>query len=110
MATGVARTFNRRCRRSLHGAEFDENVGVYRHFERLLKEVPDGSPWVALSDQDDRWFPDELERMLPHLPVNGAVVAQARVVDDAQHVLRETTARHPTDLPGLFLQNEVTGL
>ena len=90
-------------------AEFPANVGVYRHFERLLKEVPDGAPWIALSDQDDRWLPDKLERMLPHLPVSGAVVAQARVVDDAQHVLRETTARHPTDLPGLFLQNEVTG-
>src|SRR4051794_12492211 len=37
---------------------FVDNVGHYRHFERLLGMVPVEASWFALCDQDDRWRPD----------------------------------------------------
>ena len=46
---------------------WDDNLGFYLNFERLLLAVPDDAAWVALSDQDDRWYPDKLERLVPLL-------------------------------------------
>jgi Glycosyl transferase family 2 len=91
--------------------EYDQNVGVYRHFERLLADVPRDAPWVALSDQDDRWYAEKLSRLLPELgrPGTTAVSGQARVVDVGGAVLRASTCRHQSDLIGLLWQNEVTG-
>ena len=91
--------------------EYDENLGVYRHFERLLSQVPPEAPWVALCDQDDRWYPERLARMLPSLRQHGttAVVGQARVVDARGNVLQPSTGRHQSDVSGLLWQNEVTG-
>lgn len=90
--------------------EYDDNVGVYHHFERLLAEVPLGAPWVALSDQDDRWYPDKLARLLPFLQLpTTAVVGQARVVDADGLTLRASTGRHQSDVNGLLWQNEVSG-
>ena len=39
-------------------SEYADNVGVYRHFERLLREVDGDAAWVALADQDDYWYLD----------------------------------------------------
>lgn len=91
--------------------EYPENLGVYRHFERLLAEVPRSAPWIALCDQDDRWYPDRLARLLPPLGQRGttAVSGQARVVDSIGTVLQASTGRHQSDVTGLLWQNEVTG-
>ena len=62
---------------------WDDNLGFYLNFERLLMAVPPDAAWVALSDQDDRWYPDKLERLVPllddvaarHRPGPGRLVA-----------------------------------
>ncbi len=59
---------------------WDENLGFYLNFERLLATVPEDAGWVALSDQDDRWYPDKLERILPLLEHDSLAVGQARVI------------------------------
>ena len=46
---------------------WDDNLGFYLNFERLLALVPEDVAWVALSDQDDRWHPDKLGRLVPLL-------------------------------------------
>ncbi|HJV65051.1 MAG TPA: glycosyltransferase [Geomonas sp.] len=42
--------------------ENGENVGAYRNFERCLERVPCQARYVAMSDQDDYWYPDKLSR------------------------------------------------
>lgn len=96
-----------------HIREYDENVGVYRNFERLLAEMDelgDAVAWVALADQDDRWDPDKLARLVAVLGVEGvaAVTGQARVVDESG-VLQGMTHRHPGGPLETVLHNQVTG-
>lgn len=41
--------------------------GFARNFLSLLRAVPPDLPYAALSDQDDVWFPDKIERALTQL-------------------------------------------
>ena len=38
----------------------ERRLGFYRNFERAITMVPTDDSLVALSDQDDRWYPDKL--------------------------------------------------
>lgn len=89
---------------------FDDNVGVYRHFERLLALVPAQAEWVSLADQDDFWYPEKFSRMVPVLTEPGvmAVIAHARVVDTAG-VSSGQTERRPGDVMSTLLRNQLTG-
>ncbi len=39
----------------------DKNLGFKKNFEELLKHTR--GRYIALADQDDRWFPNKLERL-----------------------------------------------
>src|SRR5215212_6634268 len=41
-----------------------ERLGFYRNFERAVSMAPAAADFVTLCDQDDRWRPDKLERLL----------------------------------------------
>jgi hypothetical protein len=88
--------------------EYPENVGFYRNFERLLAEVPSGAAWVALSDQDDVWYPDKLARLVPELETSTLVVGSARLVDAHGALLGQTQRVHH-GLLALAIDNQVTG-
>ncbi|GAB3065887.1 glycosyltransferase [Pedococcus soli] len=96
--------------RRFHVHHFDENVGVYRHFERLLALVPTNEVgWVALADQDDDWHATKLTALLSALGAPGvtAVVGRARLVEDG-HVTG-TTERRVGGFASTLLVNHVTG-
>jgi len=88
---------------------FRENIGAYRHFERLLSSAGD-VPWVALADQDDVWHPEKLALLVHALATPGvtAVTSQARVVDDDGNVLG-TTRRRSTTVDQALMVNQMTG-
>jgi glycosyl transferase family 2 len=90
--------------------DFESNVGVYRHFERLLRLVPSTACWVSLADQDDHWYPEKFEKLLPALeePHVAAVQGQARIVDAAGSVLGDTR-RRPGNVVQTLLRNQLTG-
>jgi glycosyltransferase involved in cell wall biosynthesis len=44
-----------------------ENKGAYRNFERCLEMVPPQGAYIAMSDQDDYWYPDKLSRTVAQL-------------------------------------------
>lgn len=90
--------------------EFPENVGIYRHFERLLTKVEAGAPWIALADQDDRWHNGKLETLVAVLVAQGVsgVSCQARLVTHLGTELGRTH-RRAKPLTSLLLVNEVTG-
>src|SRR5262249_7101592 len=41
-----------------------ERLGFYRNFERALSMTPSDADYVTLCDQDDRWHPGKLERLV----------------------------------------------
>lgn len=88
-------------------------AGAYENFHRALAMAPAAIPYVALSDQDDEWYPDKLERLLAALGDGDLVFSDMRVVDRDRQLLAETywTKRHPNhdNFGSLLLGNTVTG-
>lgn len=89
---------------------FDDRLGFFGNFERVLTAVGPQAGWVALSDQDDKWYPTKLATLLPHLAEHSLVCGQARVVSaDTGKVLAASTNRKNVPLADLVIQNQVTG-
>lgn len=70
--------------------EHDENAGFYRNFERGITAALAYAPeFIALSDQDDIWFPDKVERAVATLRSTGAAMVYtdvAPVTDDRRMI------------------------
>lgn len=90
-------------------AGYSERLGFYANFERGLTQVAPSAEWVALSDQDDYWYPEKLQRLIPHLENAILVSGQARVITDLGRVIAPSTKRRRTDICDLLIQNQVTG-
>lgn len=89
---------------------FDDRFGFYGNFERAVQQAPERAAWVALSDQDDYWYPSKLELMIPHLAGASLVAGQARVVRlPDNEVVSSSTRRKSVALDALLAQNQVTG-
>jgi glycosyltransferase involved in cell wall biosynthesis len=89
---------------------FDDRVGFYRNFERGLRAIDGRSTWVALSDQDDYWYPEKLEVLLPMLTRYAMVSGQARLVaEPSGTVLAERTGRRNTTPCEIVIDNQYTG-
>lgn len=89
---------------------FEDRLGFYRNFERLLQRVPRAAAWVALADQDDDWYPEKFERLVPLLETASLAFGQAYVVnfgDDASQAL--LAERHIEGLAATMIDNQVTG-
>lgn len=90
--------------------EYEDNVGFYRNFERLLGEVPAASEWVALADQDDVWFPEKLASLVPLLDGADLAFGQAVIVSVGdEDASRTVTDRRSTTLAAALIDNQVTG-
>jgi|GEM_PF-1955412 len=87
--------------------------GVVGNFERALRAIDPRAPFVALADQDDRWRPDKLDRLLAGMTDGVALVHGAmRLVDGRGNPLpgAPATRRMPDpSLCDLLAENEVTG-
>jgi glycosyltransferase involved in cell wall biosynthesis len=90
-----------------------ERLGFYLNFERALKMVPPGAAFVALADQDDRWYPEKLDTLLAACGDAQLVYSDMRIVDEAGDVISDTFWRgrrnNYTNLASLLLANTVTG-
>lgn len=88
-------------------------LGFYSNFERALSMAPAGAAFIALADQDDRWHPDKLERLVASIGSAGLAYSDARVVREDGTLASPTywTERRPnhTDLASLLITNTVTG-
>jgi hypothetical protein len=90
--------------------EYADNLGIYRHMERLLAAVPRDVAWVALADQDDYFYPDKFAVLADVLATDGttAVIGQARVTT-AEGAVLSTTRRRAGSIDDLILLNQMTG-
>ncbi len=92
-----------------------ERLGVYHNVERCLQLVPAQAEFVALADQDDRWYPHKLARLLAEYAQDDAqlIYSDLRVVAASGQVLAEsywtTWRNNQTDLVQLLFENTVTG-
>ncbi|MEO2135584.1 glycosyltransferase [Microbacterium sp.] len=91
-------------------AGHENRVGFYSNFERGLAAVPETADWVALADQDDYWYEDKLERLLPHLKSTALVSGQARVVRYPEsEIIAASTQRRDGAVEAVLLDNQFTG-
>ncbi len=91
----------------------DERLGFYLNFERALKMVPQRASFVALADQDDRWYPEKLAALLAACGDAQLAYSDMRIVDESGRVISDTFWRgrrnNHTNLASLLLANTVTG-
>ena len=90
-----------------------ERLGFYRNFERALSMAPESADYVAFCDQDDRWNPDKLERLIGGIGNAQLVYSDARIVSPTDDLVRSSywTERrnNHTNFASLLLANSVTG-
>jgi glycosyltransferase involved in cell wall biosynthesis len=88
-------------------------LGFYNNFERALALAPRAARFVAMADQDDRWYPDKLERLLGAIGDAELVYSDQRVIARDGELLSDTywsTRRNNhSDLLSLLVANSVTG-
>jgi glycosyltransferase involved in cell wall biosynthesis len=93
--------------------ENEGRLGFYGNYERALAAVPHEAEFVALADQDDRWYPEKLEALLRGIGDHDLVYGDMRVVSDDGSVLSETfwnrRRNNYTDLASMLVGNTVTG-
>lgn len=91
----------------------EQRLGFYANFERALGMVPAEAGFVALADQDDRWYPEKLAALIAGLGTAQLVYSDMRIVDEGGAIVSETFWRgrrnNYTDLASLLLANTVTG-
>jgi glycosyltransferase involved in cell wall biosynthesis len=91
----------------------EDRLGFYRNFERALSMAPASADFVTLCDQDDRWHPAKLERLLEGIGDAQLVYSDARIVSPGGELVRPSywTERRNnyTNYASLLLANSVTG-
>jgi glycosyltransferase involved in cell wall biosynthesis len=91
-----------------------ERLGFYHNFERCLSMVPAQADFIALSDQDDFWYPNKLSALLSHFgPETTLVYSDMRIVTAQGELIADTywqlRRNNHTNLASLLLANTVTG-
>jgi GT2 family glycosyltransferase len=93
--------------------EHGPRLGFYGNYERVLAAVPPEAQLVALADQDDRWYPDKLEKLIAGLGDRDLVYGDMRIVGDDGSLISDTywnrRRNNYTDLASLLVGNTVTG-
>ena len=91
----------------------ERQLGFYRNFERALSLVPPDAELVALSDHDDRWYPDKLEALAEAIGSARLAYSDVRRVDSDGQVLAETLwdgrRNNRTNLASLLISNTIVG-
>jgi glycosyltransferase involved in cell wall biosynthesis len=88
----------------------DENLGFSRNFERALAET-DGD-LVFLSDQDDIWFPEKIERVVAEFERNASiqtVIHDQRILDQNSGTVFERSYFDNQRILGLAEKELVSG-
>jgi glycosyltransferase involved in cell wall biosynthesis len=88
-------------------------LGFYRNFERALSLAPADCEYVALADQDDRWYPEKLRVLLDEIGPAQLIYSDARVIDEHGAVRSESywvrRRNNHSDLLSVLVANSITG-
>lgn len=90
-----------------------ERLGFYRNFERAMTLAPPEASFIALCDQDDRWYPDKLATLRAAIGSAQLVYSDQRLVDRNGGVLRESLwvgrRQNETDIASMAIANSIVG-
>lgn len=90
----------------------ETNIGYNKNFEKAITLAR--GDYIAISDQDDIWLPQKLERLLTAFDLPGVVLANApsaKLVEETVH-FKSSSLLYPfsgNDTRKLFLFNQITG-
>jgi glycosyltransferase involved in cell wall biosynthesis len=88
-------------------------LGFYRNFERALSMAPADAAFVALADQDDRWYPEKLATLLREVGDAQLIYSDARIVARDGRLVSETywsrRRNNHSNILSLLVANAVTG-
>jgi len=88
-------------------------LGFYRNFERALEMVPGEADFVALCDQDDRWYPDKLEVLRRAIGEARLAYCDMRLVDAGGRVIASTLwdgrRNNHTNFASMLIANSIPG-
>jgi glycosyltransferase involved in cell wall biosynthesis len=94
----------------------DERLSFYRNFERALSMIPAEAELVALSDHDDRWYPDKLAALREAIGSGGSTglaYSDLRRVNADGSVRGETLwdgrRNNGSNLASLLVSNTIVG-
>jgi glycosyltransferase involved in cell wall biosynthesis len=91
----------------------EKHLGFYGNFERALSMAPRGADYVALCDQDDRWHPGKIERLLAEIGDALLVYSDARLVTPQGELVSDSywtnRRNNHTNYASLLMANSVTG-
>jgi glycosyltransferase involved in cell wall biosynthesis len=91
----------------------DRHLSFYRNFERSLGMVPGDAEFVALSDHDDRWYPEKLEALRDAIGSAELAYSDVRRVDERGVVRSETLwedrRNNDDNLASLLISNTIVG-
>jgi glycosyltransferase involved in cell wall biosynthesis len=92
----------------------DENLGFYRNFERAIMNC--SGDFIALSDQDDIWMPNKLERLINEIGNHSLICSDAKLINANDIVFQNSYFQHQNLYPyycnqflNLLINNYVTG-
>lgn len=91
-----------------------KNLGFYKNFEKTLTYVPKQSTYIALSDQDDVWHKNKLEKIIELFDEKTSLVySDMKIVKENGSIISDTywsdRKNHYRDLNALLLANTITG-
>lgn len=90
-----------------------ENIGFNKNFEKAIRLC--SGDFIAISDQDDIWLPNKIERLLASLGDNLMVYANSAKIDDNDNLLGSSileSDRKPeqySNYKNILINNFVTG-
>jgi glycosyltransferase involved in cell wall biosynthesis len=90
-----------------------QNLGIVKSFAKALSKC--NGDYIALSDQDDVWFPDKLERLLTNIGDSLLIHSDAVLVDSNMQVIAKSNIdaakkdRYKSDFTDYLISNNVTG-
>jgi glycosyltransferase involved in cell wall biosynthesis len=91
----------------------DRHLSFFRNFERALELAPAEAEFVALSDQDDRWYPEKLDALSEGIGSAELAYSDLRRVDITGQVRAETLwqrrRNNHTNLASLLISNTIVG-
>jgi glycosyltransferase involved in cell wall biosynthesis len=91
----------------------DQHLSFYRNFERALQMAPQDAEFIALCDQDDRWYRDKLVALRRAIGPAELAYSDLRRVEASGRVRAETSwegrRNNNTNLASLLISNTITG-
>ena len=93
---------------------FPDRKGFYHNFERALSMAPKDAEYIALSDQDDHWYPEKISKLLACFEADTHLVySDMRIVTETGEVVSDTywttRANNYNDFSSLAIANTVSG-